>query len=299
MTLEIEQFPCRSDNFGVLLHDTESGATAAIDAPEEKADPRQARREELASRPHLHHPSPRRPHRRQPAAQGGFQATITGPAGEAAKIPGIDKTVKEGDSFRFGDYEVRVIATPGHTLGHITYWMPGAGVAFVGDTLFAIGCGRVIEGTPEMMWEFAVEAVQPSRRDDDLLRPRIHAKPTPASRSPSSRATPISSSAPAEVDASAPPARRPCRRPSASRRGPIRSCAPTSRRSAPPRAAGKPRPRSSPRSAGARTISNSRSRVGKGVTRGHGAGAPCPPDSWSLDRDPPHLRHVLTNLRYG
>ena len=48
---------------------------------------------------------------------------------------------------------MRVIATPGHTLGHIAYWMPGAGVAFVGDTLFAIGCGRVIEGTPEMMWE--------------------------------------------------------------------------------------------------------------------------------------------------
>ena len=61
-------------------------------------------------------------------------------------MPGIDRQVGEGDTFAFGCHEVRVLDTPGHTAGHITYWLPADNVAFVGDTLFAIGCGRVIEG---------------------------------------------------------------------------------------------------------------------------------------------------------
>jgi hydroxyacylglutathione hydrolase len=81
-----------------------------------------------------------------------YGATVLGPAAEADKIPGIDETVKGGDSFMFGAFAVRVIHTPGHTLGHVCYWIPAAGVVFVADTLFSMGCGRLFEGTPEMMW---------------------------------------------------------------------------------------------------------------------------------------------------
>jgi hydroxyacylglutathione hydrolase len=152
MSLLIEQFTCRSDNFGVLIHDPQSGLTASIDAPEEA--PIRAR---LAEKKwHLAHIFTTHHHTDHVEAnlplKAAFDCTITGPSGEAAKIPGIDKSVSEGDTIAFGEYEIEVIETPGHTLGHISYWIPSAKVAFVADTLFAMGCGRVFEGTPEMMW---------------------------------------------------------------------------------------------------------------------------------------------------
>lgn len=153
MSVIIEQFPCRSDNFGVLIHDTESGLTAAIDAPElgpirDKLGEKGWRLDRiLTTHHHADHVEANL------ALEKEFGCTITGPAGEAENIPGIDETVAGGQTFRFGAAEVRVIDTPGHTLGHISYWLPDAGVAFVGDTLFAMGCGRLLEGTPAMMWE--------------------------------------------------------------------------------------------------------------------------------------------------
>jgi hydroxyacylglutathione hydrolase len=78
---------------------------------------------------------------------------VVAPAKEASKIPGVDETVSQGDSVSVGKLAGTVLDTPGHTLGHITYWFPQEHLAFVGDTLFSIGCGRVIEGTPEMMWK--------------------------------------------------------------------------------------------------------------------------------------------------
>jgi hydroxyacylglutathione hydrolase len=152
MTLIIDQFPCRSDNFGVLIHDTTSGLTAAIDAPE--FDPIKHRLAErgwrldriLVTHHHADHVEGILP------LKQATDCSVIGPAGEAGKIPGIDSTVKEGDVIPFGAYEIRVIETPGHTLGHISYYIPAAKVAFVADTLFALGCGRVIEGTMPMMW---------------------------------------------------------------------------------------------------------------------------------------------------
>ena len=152
MALTIEQFTCRSDNFGVLIHDPAADLTAAIDAPEEA--PIRARLAEKGWRLDAifttHH------HGDHVEGNAGLKAdfgcTVTGPAAEADKIPGIDKRVKGGDTFMFGSLEVRVIATPGHTLGHVCYWLPGEGIAFTADTLFAMGCGRVFEGTPEMMY---------------------------------------------------------------------------------------------------------------------------------------------------
>ena len=66
--------------------------------------------------------------------------------------PGIDVRVKDGERFAWGDQQVTVFEVPGHTTGHIAYYFADAGVAFVGDTLFALGCGRLFEGTPQQMW---------------------------------------------------------------------------------------------------------------------------------------------------
>jgi hydroxyacylglutathione hydrolase len=77
---------------------------------------------------------------------------VTGPASSAAETGMYDRTVEDGDVVHWAGVEIRAIATPGHTLDHISYWLPGEQVAFVADTIFALGCGRVIEGTHEMMW---------------------------------------------------------------------------------------------------------------------------------------------------
>lgn len=151
--LEIEQFPCLSDNYGVLIHDAAANLTASIDAPDAGAVGR-ALAEKGWRLTHIlttHHHADHTGGNLALKAETGCK--IIGPRGEKSKIPGIDQAVGEGDRVPFGAVEFSVIDTPGHTAGHITYWGPNAGVAFVGDTLFAIGCGRVIEGTPEMMWQ--------------------------------------------------------------------------------------------------------------------------------------------------
>lgn len=150
--LEIHQFNCLKDNFGVLVRDADTGTTASIDVPEADAV-RSALAKTGWKLTHIlttHHHADHTAGNLEIKAETG--CTIVGPRAEAAKIPGIDTAVGEGDTFKLGSFEVRVLDTPGHTAGHITYWLPEAKVAFVGDTLFAIGCGRVIEGTMEMMW---------------------------------------------------------------------------------------------------------------------------------------------------
>lgn len=151
--LKIHQFSCLSDNFGVLIHDPGSGMTASIDAPEEAAV-EQALRETGWSLSHIlvtHY------HGDHTQGIAGLKqthgATVIGPAGEADKIPTLDRTVSDGDSFAFGGFTVTVIATPGHTLGQVNFHLPEAAVAFTGDTLFALGCGRVFEGSHGMMWQ--------------------------------------------------------------------------------------------------------------------------------------------------
>jgi hydroxyacylglutathione hydrolase len=81
------------------------------------------------------------------------RARVVAPRQEAAKIPDVDEKVADGDTVNVGTLSARVIATPGHTLGQINYYFPAAKMLFAGDTLFSIGCGRVIEGTPEIMWQ--------------------------------------------------------------------------------------------------------------------------------------------------
>jgi hydroxyacylglutathione hydrolase len=153
MTARTHLFLCLKDNFGVLIHDPATGATAAIDAPEAAAVEAalQATGWKLSDILVTHHHGDH---------TGGIAALkrhhhcrVTAPRGEAARIPEVDATVAEGDSVNVGSLAARVIETPGHTSGHISYWFEQDKLAFVGDTLFSIGCGRVIEGTPEMMWD--------------------------------------------------------------------------------------------------------------------------------------------------
>jgi len=153
MPAQTHLFMCLTDNFGVLLHDPATGATAAIDAPE--AAPVEAALKEkgwrltdiLVTHHHADHT--------QGIAElkGRHHCRVVAPQGEAARIPLVDETVRENDKVKVGSLEARVLETPGHTAGHISYVFPADKLAFVGDTLFSIGCGRVIEGTPEMMWQ--------------------------------------------------------------------------------------------------------------------------------------------------
>jgi hydroxyacylglutathione hydrolase len=148
--LDIEQFICRDDNYGVVVHDPKSGGTAVIDAPEAQPIIDVLTRRGwtpsllLVTHHHADHVEGNL------ALKERYGLTIVGPEKEAATIPGIDRTVKEGDRIAFAG-GVEVIETPGHTLGHVTFVMPGEGVAFAADTLFALGCGRVIEGDFAMM----------------------------------------------------------------------------------------------------------------------------------------------------
>jgi hydroxyacylglutathione hydrolase len=150
--LDIEQFLCRTDNYAVLIHDEQAGVTAAIDAPDADAILKR-----LAAKgwtlTHLlvtHHHADHTAGNLKLKEETG--CTVVGPRGEADRIPGIDRDVGEGDTITFGNFEIRVLETPGHTIGHISYWIPEAQVAFVGDTMFALGAGRVFEGNAEMMW---------------------------------------------------------------------------------------------------------------------------------------------------
>jgi hydroxyacylglutathione hydrolase len=152
MPAEVRLFRCLSDNFGVLLHDSETGATASIDAPE--AGPIETALKQtgwrltdlLVTHHHADHTQGIQ------ALKDRHKCRVVAPAGEAAKVPAVDETVREGDTVKVGNLSANVIETPGHTLGHIAYWFHKDQLAFVGDTLFSIGCGRVIEGTPQQMW---------------------------------------------------------------------------------------------------------------------------------------------------
>ncbi|MFN7180135.1 hydroxyacylglutathione hydrolase [Hyphomonas sp.] len=166
ITLDIEQFPCLNDNYGYLVHEPVSGATAAIDTPDADAYLKRAAEKGWTISMILNthwHPDHAGGNLKIKEATG---CTIYGPAGEAAKIPGIDVAVKEGDTVSIGQAKGRVLDVPGHTLGHNAYIFEDQDAAFVGDSVFALGCGRVFEGTMEMMWKSLskLKALPPSMR---------------------------------------------------------------------------------------------------------------------------------------
>lgn len=151
MTLEIVRVPVLSDNYAWLIHDPVGGDTVAVDPGE--AAPVQAaaaaRGWTIGQVWTTHwHPD----HTGGNAVMRAAGARITGPAAEAAKIPTLDVEVGEGDVVRIGTEVATVLHVPGHTAGHIAFHLADAGVIFTGDTLFAMGCGRLFEGTAAEMF---------------------------------------------------------------------------------------------------------------------------------------------------
>lgn len=164
--LEIEILPILDDNYVYLLHEPESGARAIVDPGD--ASPVLAHLKKtgwpisliLCTHRHGDHVAGNL------AVKAATNARVLGPAREAESIPGIDQRLVEGDEVRLGRETGRVIETPGHTAGHISFWFEGAGALFSGDTLFALGCGRLFEGDAATMWRSLqkLAALPPSTR---------------------------------------------------------------------------------------------------------------------------------------
>ena len=153
MTAEIRLFPCLTDNFGYLIHDPATKATASIDAPEAGPIIKALEREGWTLTDilvtHHHHDH-----------VGGvaelkqkYGCRVVAPHDKSAKIANADLRVGQGDVVKVGDLLARVLETPGHTLDHVSYVFDNDKVLFAADTLFSIGCGRVFEGTYPMMWD--------------------------------------------------------------------------------------------------------------------------------------------------
>ncbi len=151
MVVQVVRIPALTDNYIWLLHDDDSGDTVVVDPAE--AEPVLA---EAAARGwkikqiwnthwHADHTGG------NVAIKAATGCTITGPAAEFSKIPTLDVQVGEGDRVRLGDVEAEVLDMPGHTAGHIAFYLAGERAVFTGDVLFAMGCGRLFEGTPDQM----------------------------------------------------------------------------------------------------------------------------------------------------
>jgi len=153
LSLIIDVFICRQDNYGYLAHDTATGKTAAIDAPDADAISAALERRgwTLSDILITHH------HRDHvegiPALKARYGAKVTGPRAEADKIEGLDVLISPGDGLLLGSSGLIVRGAPGHTLGHIVYHDPSGRHLFTADALFSLGVGRMFEGTPGPMWE--------------------------------------------------------------------------------------------------------------------------------------------------
>ena len=153
MTLIVRQFACLSDNYGFLIRDEATGLVATVDTPDADAILAEIEasgwgRLDLILNTHWH-PDHTGGNERLKAETG---CEIVGPE-EVRRAAPLDRVVVDGDGVRLGQTAFEVMATPGHTLGHVVYRSVEDQLAFVGDTLFALGCGRLFEGTPEQMWD--------------------------------------------------------------------------------------------------------------------------------------------------
>lgn len=150
--IDIVRIPALSDNYVWLAHDPATGETVVVDPAEaagvERVLAERGWRLTAIWNTHWH-----------PDHTGGnadlkaaHDVPVIAPAAEAAKIPTADRLVKEGDEVRLGDHVARVLEVPAHTAGHIAYHLADERAIFVGDTLFAMGCGRLFEGTADQMF---------------------------------------------------------------------------------------------------------------------------------------------------
>jgi hydroxyacylglutathione hydrolase len=153
MPAEIRVFRCLSDNIGALIHDPATGACAAIDAPEE-GPIRQALDETgwqlsdiLVTHRHADHVQG------IGALKRRYGCRVVAPVKAGAQVPAVDAQVREGDTVRVGELAAHVWETPGHCADHIAYWFAADRALFAGDTLFTLGCGRVMESPYAEMWQ--------------------------------------------------------------------------------------------------------------------------------------------------
>ena len=153
MAAEIRLFPCLTDNFGYLIHDPATKATASIDAPEAGPILKALEREGWTLTDILvtHHHGDHVGGITELKAKYGSR--VVAPHDKTAKIANVDLRVGQGEVVKVGGLLARVLETPGHTLDHISYVFDGEKALFAADTLFSIGCGRVFEGTYPMMWD--------------------------------------------------------------------------------------------------------------------------------------------------
>ncbi len=152
MPLEIVTIPCLSDNYAFLAHDAASGQTALVDAPESTPilTELEARGWNLTHVLLTHH------HWDHvdglPGILEKHPAKVIGAAADAHRLPPLDQQVADGDTFEVGGEPVQVLDVSGHTVGHVAYYMPQSSVVFTADSLMALGCGRLFEGTAPQMW---------------------------------------------------------------------------------------------------------------------------------------------------
>lgn len=152
MAIEVRIIPCRQDNFGYLLHEPQADVWAVVDAPE--AAPLIAAIEAAGGRLDLilltHHHGDHV--EAVPDLVARYGAKVVGAAADAHRLPPLDRQVADGDRVDVGNEAAGVIEVPGHTVGHIAFHFPDSAIAFTADSLMALGCGRLFEGTPAQMW---------------------------------------------------------------------------------------------------------------------------------------------------
>lgn len=152
MALEFLTIPCLADNYAFLLHSTDTGETALIDVPE--AAPISAALKERGwtlTEVWLTHHHWDHVDGLADLAEAA-DATVTGAAADAERLPPLNRSVSDGDTFDFAGHSVGVMDVSGHTVGHVAFYVPAADAVFTGDSLMAMGCGRLFEGTPHQMW---------------------------------------------------------------------------------------------------------------------------------------------------
>lgn len=153
MPLELVTLPCLSDNYTFLIHDHVSGATAVVDVPDPApilaalAERGWTLTDVFLTHHHWDHVDG------LPGLLEKAPARVWGAAADADRLPPLDHALADGDTFEFGGETVHVLDVSGHTLGHIAYYLPASELVFTGDSLMAAGCGRLFEGSPEVMWQ--------------------------------------------------------------------------------------------------------------------------------------------------
>ncbi len=150
--LNIHLVPCLQDNYAYLVHEPSSNAVAIVDPSEAPPVFAALDRHKLTlthilnTHHHFDHTGGNLPLKEKTGAK------IIGPKADADRIPGIDVGLGEGDTLEFGKATARIFDIPAHTKGHIAFWFEADKAVFTGDTMFAMGCGRLFEGTPAQMW---------------------------------------------------------------------------------------------------------------------------------------------------